>query len=125
MPSRPQFSVSEFHYGVVFIDGAALHSPDALLAELRFKLGLPRDLTWDGLQDALTLLGDPRRNRCAHWEALPGKHCILRIAGLEALTADRDTVFRLMQLVARANDAIAREPGGRTVWIEPAIQSPG
>jgi hypothetical protein len=125
MPSRPRFTVSEFHYGVVFLDGAALVTPDALLAELRFKLGLPRELTWDGLQDALTLLGDPRRNRCAHWEPRPGKHCVLQIAGLDSASADRETLFRLLQLVVHANDAIARQPDGGRIWLEPAIQSPG
>lgn len=95
--------LSEFHFSLLFIDGACFRSPEALHAEFDFKLGLPDwyGRNWDALLDCLASIGTNEGNLCSHWDWISGKRLVLSIRDFVEEQVHSDTLCHFLRLSQR------------------------
>jgi hypothetical protein len=112
--------LSEFHFFCLLIDGTCFRSIAALHDELSFKLGLPSwyGRNWDALLDCLSSIGDNHNNLCSHWNWGNGKRLVLSIQNFSIETVDDETLLPLLQIVADANDRLAKSESLNRIWLE-------
>lgn len=112
--------LSEFHFTLLFIDGACFRSPEAVHAEFSFKLGLPNwyGMNWDALLDCLSSIGTKQGNLCSHWEWISGKLLVLSIRDFEADDVDPRTFVSFSQVVAEANSRLSQQQSLNRIWVE-------
>lgn len=113
-------TISRFHYGTVFLDGAAFSSDEQLHRELAFKLGLPQwyGRNFDALLDCLSSIDDPHENLCAHWEFHPGKRMVLQIGGFSEPSANEALLKKFAQTISAANERLSQGEGDIRIWVE-------
>ena len=112
--------LSEFHFSCLFIEGRCFRSIAALHDELSFKLGLPSwyGRNWDALLDCLSSIGDKLSNLCSHWDWINGKRLVLSIQNFSTKETDEDTLLPFLQVVAVANDRLAKGESLNRIWVE-------
>lgn len=112
--------LSEFHYSCLLIDGTCFLTVDAFHHEFSFKLGLPSwyGRNWDALLDCLSSIGDNRSNLCSHWNWINGKRLVFSIQNFSAQAVDADTLLTFLQVVAEANERLAKSKSLNRIWVE-------
>lgn len=112
--------LSEFSYSYLLLDGTCFRSVVALHDELSFKLGLPSwyGRNWDALLDCLSSIGEKRNNLCSNWDWIIAKRLVLSIRSFSTENADADTLMRFLQVVAEANERLAKLDSQNRIWIE-------
>lgn len=113
-------TISEFHYWRIEPPADAFRSESALLDDLRFQLGLPKDYPRDRVDLAIAMASIADRDKCVlrHWDYVPGKMLVVVVRVNAVSMSSPATVTMLTSVIAMANAQLEAMQATERVWLE-------